>query len=149
MKSQKVLQNELRELTKLTRQGRQNWEVIVSTTEYNDSQEKPTVNEDGVTWEVDECYVSYHTTYKGEEFLLISYEMLHKSENQQRSTNLIFLPPLGIRYFDIHTLLPYSIEADQILAYEVHQLWETILSEKKKGSSMISLDVSPRQLTIE
>ena len=49
MKSQKVLQNELRELTKLTRQGRQNWEVIVSTTEYNDSQEKPTVNEDGVT----------------------------------------------------------------------------------------------------
>ena len=55
MKSQKVLQNELRELTKLTRQGRQNWEVIVSTTEYNDSQEKPTVNEEGVTWEVDEC----------------------------------------------------------------------------------------------
>ena len=27
---------------------------------------------------------------------------------------MVFLPPLGIRYFDIHTLLPYAVEADQM-----------------------------------
>ena len=107
MKKEAELVKQLTDMAKDTKMGKIKWEVICQTTEYNDVDKKPKTEEDGVIWTVDECYVSYHCMYKGEEFLMITYEMMHTAGNQTKTTNLVFLPPLGIRYFDVHTLLPY------------------------------------------
>ncbi len=39
------------------------------------------------------------------------------AERKKKSCNLIFLPPLGIRFFDVDVLAPYAVEADQMLIY--------------------------------
>ena len=87
--------------------------------------------------------------YKNEDFLMITYEMIHTSGEEIQTTNLIFLPPLGIRYFDISVLMPYSVEASNILVYDVHTLWELLLRLKKSGSENIELVADARALTIE
>ena len=110
MKKEDELLKQLMDMTKDTKSGKLKWEVKCQTTEYNDPSSKPQVKEEDVFWTVDECYVSFYCEYKGKEFLMITYEMLHTAGDKTKSTNLIFLPPLGIRYFDIHTLLPYSVD---------------------------------------
>ena len=149
MTKEQSLVRDLTEMIKDTKAGKVNWKVICQTTEYNDISTKPTTVEDDVTWIVDECYVSYECEYKGKTFVMISYEMIHSAGDKKNTTNLIFLPPLGIRYFDINVLLPYSVEADKMLVYEVNQLWLTILDMYKNKAENISLDVSPRELVIE
>ncbi len=149
MKKQSELLRELTELIKDTKAGRIHWDIKCQTTEYNDVKEKPVVEEDGIMWTVDECYVSYYCEYKGQEFLMISYEMIHTNEDKKKTTNLIFTPPLGIRYFDINTLLPYAVEASQVLTYEVHMLWLTILEVYKTSPELIVFDASERKLIIE
>lgn len=149
MKKEDELLRDLTEMVKETNAGRIHWEVKCQTTEYNPAEEKLVVEEDGIPWTVDECYVSYYCEYKGREFLMISYEMIHTDADKQKTTNLIFLPPLGVRYFDIHTLLPYAVEASQMLTYEVHMLWLAILEAYKKYPDRITLDADGRKLTIE
>lgn len=150
MSKESELLRKLPDMVKETRTGRLVWEVECQTTEYNPVEEKTTVvEEDGEVWTVDECFVLYHCEYKGNEFLMITYEMIHSREDKKKTTNLIFLPPLGIRYFDIHTLLPYSIVADQMLIYNIHMLWLTILETRKKNPNQILFDASERKLTIE
>jgi len=149
MKREEELAKQLADMVKDTKAGKVFWNVECQTTEYNEKDQKPQVEEDGVTWTVDECYVSYHCEYKGKEFVMITYEMLHSAVNKSKTTNLIFLPPLGIRYFDIHSLLPYSVEATQILTYHIHELWTLCLEMYKKNPNSISLNVSERVLTIE
>lgn len=149
MKREEELVKQLTEMVKDTKAGKIHWNVICQTTEYNDKDTKPTVNEDGTDWIVDECYVSYHCEYKGKEFLMITYEMLHTTGDKVKSTNLVFLPPLGVRYFDIHTLLPYSVEASSMLTYQVHSLWTMLLDMYKANPDSVSMDVSERVLTIE
>lgn len=149
MKKPDELVKQLVELTKETKAGKLLWEVKCQTTEYNDAEKKPQVEEDGVIWTVDECYVSYYCEYKGKEFLMITYEMLHTSGDNVKSTNLVFLPPLGIRYFDIHTLLPYAVETSNMLAYQIQTLWTTLLNMYKANPESVKLDASERILTIE
>ena len=149
MTKEQSLVHDLTEMIKDTKAGKVNWKVICQTTEYNDISTKPTTVEDDVTWIVDECYVSYECEYKGKTFVMISYEMIHSAGDKKNTTNLIFLPPIGIRYFDINVLLPYSVEADKMLVYEVNQLWLTILDMYKNKAENVSLDVSPRELVIE
>lgn len=149
MKKEEELLRDLKEMIKETRNGAMKWKILCQSTEYNDADQKPVVEEDGVKWQVDECYVLYQTTYKGKEFLMISYEMIHSTAQNERTTNLIFLPPAGIRFFDVSVLLPYAVECDQMLAYEVHTLWQTLLEEHKKHPELIELDAEPRELTIE
>jgi hypothetical protein len=149
MKKQEELMRELSDMVKETKAGKLHWNVDCQTTEYNPAEEKPVVEEDGVSWTVDECYVSYFCEYKGQEFLMISYEMIHSAGDKKKTTNLIFLPPLGIRVFDIHTLLPYAVETSQVLAYDVHMLWLTILEEYRKNPDRITLHADARKLTIE
>ena len=149
MKKEDELIRNLNELIKETQNGKIFWDVRCQTTEYNDRAQKPVVEEDGRSWIVDECFVSYHCMHKGKEFLMITYEMLHTSGNLTKTTNLIFLPPLGIRYFDIHVLLPYSVEASQVLVYNAHMLWMTILELKKKNPELVDMDASERVLEIE
>jgi hypothetical protein len=150
MSKEHELLRKLPELVKETNAGRIFWDVECQTTEYNAKEQKPVVTEeDGNEWTVDECYVSYHCEYKGSEFLMISYEMIHSRDEKKKTTNLIFLPPLGIRYFDIHSLLPYAVEADQMLTYQVHMLWLAILEQKKANPDAVNLEVDERKLTIE
>lgn len=149
MSKEKDLLRKLPDMIKETKAGRLFWNVECQTTEYNSLDEKPVVEEDGMLWTVDECYTSYHCEYKGNEFLMITYEMIHSRDDKKKTTNLIFLPPLGIRYFDIHTLLPYSIEADQMLTYHIHMLWLTILELRKNHPAAVDFDASERKLTIE
>ena len=149
MSKEQSLMHELRDMIKDTKAGRLDWKLQCQTTEYDDESEKPTIVEDDIKWTVDECYVSYECEYKGKTFVMISYEMIHSAGDKKNTTNLIFLPPLGIRYFDINVLLPYSVEADKMLVYEVNQLWLTILDMYKNKAENVSLDVSPRELVIE
>ena len=149
MKKEAELVKQLTDMAKDTKMGKIKWEVNCQTTEYNDKASKPQVEEEGVLWTVDECYVSYHCEYKGTEFLMITYEMLHTAGDKVKSTNLIFLPPLGIRYFDIHTLLPYSIDASQMLTYQIHTLWELLVEMYKANPASVAMDVTERVLVIE
>lgn len=84
---------------------------------------------------IDECFVSYHCMDQEKEFLLVSYEQIYTCGEKKKSCNLIFLPPLGIRFFDVDVLAPYAVEADQMLIYEVHMLWLTVLEQYKKRST--------------
>ena len=149
MKKEAELVKQLTDMVKDTKMGRLKWEVICQTTEYNEEASKPQVEEDGVLWTVDECYVSYYCEYKGEEFLMITYEMLHTAGKEIKSTNMVFLPPLGIRYFDVNTLLPYAVETTNMLTYQVQNLWKMLLDMYKANPDSVKLDVSDRVLVIE
>ena len=149
MKKTEELAKQLADMIKETKMGKLKWDVQCSTSEYNDVDKKLKVQEDGILWNVDECFVSYHCEYKGKEFLMITYEMIHSTKQKTKTMNLVFLPPLGIRYFDVQVLLPYSIETSQILTYQIHTLWELLLSMYKANPNSVKLDVSECTLTIE
>jgi hypothetical protein len=150
MSKEQELLRKLPELVKETKTGRIFWDVECQTTEFNTPEDKPVVTEeDGTVWTVDECFVSYHCEYKGSEFLMITYEMIHSRDDSKKTTNLVFLPPLGIRVFDIHALLPYAVEADQMLTYQVHMLWLAVLELQKSNPDAIRFEADERQLTIE
>lgn len=149
MKREDELVKQLTEMAKETKQGKIAWEIKCQTTEYNDPATKPQIEEDGCMWTVDECYVSYHCEYKGNEFLMITYEMIHTAGDNVKTTNLVFLPPLGIRYFDIHTLLPYAVENSNLLSYQVQSLWKLLVDMYKADPKSVNFDASERVLTIE
>ena len=83
------------------------------------------------------------------EFLLISYEQIYTCGEKKKSCNLIFEPPFGVRFFDVDVLAPYALETDQMLVYEVHMLWLTVLEQYKKNPEQISMDVTPRELVLQ
>lgn len=149
MKKKNELMRELTDLVKETKAGRIQWKIEVSTTEYNRPEDKVTIIDNGTSWTSDECFVSYYCQYKGSEFLMITYEMINSAGPQKKTTNLVFLPPLGVRVFDLHSLLPYAVEADQMLVYNVHMLWLTILEEQKKQPDKIKIDANERKLTLD
>lgn len=149
MKKPEELSKLLNELQKETKDGKIQWTVHMQTTEHNPQSEKPVEEEDGVKWTIDECYVSYYCKYKGEEFLMITYEMLKTSGDKISSMNMIFLPPTGIRVFNLNVLLPYSIETSSVLANQAHNLWELLFGMYKNKKNNINLTVTPGILTIE
>ena len=149
MKKSAELLKKLPNLVKETKENKLQWKIEFQTTEYNDPSEKPTEQIDGKDWLLDECFVSYHCEYKGKEFLLITYEQIASFEDKKKSYNLAFVPPLGNRFFDVDLLAPYAVELDQMLAYEIHMLWLTILEKLKEHSKNITIDVSPRDSAVE
>lgn len=149
MKKSTELLKKLPDLVKETKENKLQWKIEFQTTEYNDPSEKPTEQIDGKDWLLDECFVSYHCEYKGKEFLLITYEQIASFEDKKKSYNLAFVPPLGNRFFDVDLLAPYAVELDQMLAYEIHMLWLTILEKLKEHSKNITIDVSPRDSAVE
>ncbi|SFG83735.1 hypothetical protein SAMN04487761_1674 [Lachnospiraceae bacterium C7] len=149
MKKQEELYRKLIKMVKDTKDNKIQWKVWCQTTEYNDDEDKPKETVDGVTWTVDECYVSYECEYEGNQFVMITYEMMHTDGIQQKTTSFICLPPLGVRYFDIVTLLPYTVENSQMLTYAAHSLWIEILEKYKENNPNIDLKVESRQLTID
>lgn len=149
MKKSAELLKKLPDLVKETKENKLQWKIEFQTTEYNDPSEKPTEQIDRKDWLLDECFVSYHCEYKGKEFLLITYEQIASFEDKKKSYNLAFVPPLGNRFFDVDLLAPYAVELDQMLAYEIHMLWLTILEKLKEHSKNITIDVSPRDSAVE
>ena len=149
MKKPEELSHQLTEMYRETKNGKLHWNVEVQTTEYNDPSEKPVEEEEGISWTVDECYVSYYCKYKGQDFCMITYEMIKTSGEKTQTTNLIFLPPLGIRAFHLQTLLPYAVNASGVLANQIHNLWELLLVMHKADQTSVSLDVRPGELVIE
>ena len=89
-----------------------------------------------------------------EKIFVITYEMLKTAnrsigEQKVKSSNMVFLPPLGMRFFDIHALLPYSIEVSNVLLDAIHRLWVMLLDMYKVDKGSIYLNVRPGTLTIE
>ena len=138
---QEELCRKLTEMIAETKAQKLSWRLEVQTTEGNDASEKPIEEEHGTKWTIDECYASYSCNYRGKEFCMITYELLKKSGDKERSSNLVFLPPEGIRFFDLHTLLPYSVEMSAVLADHIHQLWLLLMEQYKEKCPGVELAV--------
>ena len=122
------LANSLDDMMKDTKRGHLSWSMQIETTDDLDASLKEKLEKDGTEWLVDECFVEYACTWRGQDFCMISYEHVLTHEDQTRMTCLIFLPPLGMRFFDVAELAPYAVEADAYLTNKVHQLWEMLLN---------------------
>lgn len=146
MRPEELVQT-LMKMQKETESGKLNWRLEVQTTERN--KEKYTVSEDGQTWEIDECYVSYCCNYRGKEFCMITYEMIKKSGDFIHTNNYIFLPPSGVRLFSLHTLLEHSVELNAMLVSQVHVLWEYLTGLAKKESSQVKIQIGEATVHIE
>ena len=108
-KKEEQLVRKVTDMIQKTREGKLHWDIQCQTTEYNDPAKKPVETEEGETWVIDECFVSYHCMDQEKEFLLVSYEQIYTCGEKKKSCNLIFLPPLGIRFFDVDVLAPYAV----------------------------------------
>ena len=80
---------------------------------------------------------------------MITYEMIKTAGDKVHTTNMIFLPPLGIRVFQLPMLLPYAVQASGVLANQIHNLWELLLAMKKAGPESVFMEVSAGKLVIE
>ena len=80
---------------------------------------------------------------------MITYEMIKTAGERVVTSNMVFLPPLGIRFFDLRTLLPYSIEVSNVLLEQIHQLWVLLFDMYKVDRGSIYLNVRPGVLKIE
>ena len=134
----------LMKMRKDTQEGKLSWRIDVQTTEGNE--EKYTVYEEEQDWIVDECYVSYLCNYRGQEFCLITYELIKTAGKQVKTNNYLFLPPLGVRLFSLHTLLPHSVDADAMLVSQVHTLWEVLMGLVKK---QVEFHITEASVSIE
>lgn len=130
-----------------TKKGKLKWNVLVQTTETNE--EKYYIEEDGRNWQVDECYVSYVCNFQGKDFCMITYELMRKSKGEFHTSNFVFLPPMGIRLFHVHTLLPYSVQNSNMLSSAVHMLWLILLEMAKQKNENVQFDVVEGKVTIE
>ena len=79
---------------------------------------------------------------------MITYEMIKTAGDKVSTMNMIFLPPMGIRLFNLNTLMPHSVKTSGVLANQVHNLWELLLGMYKIDNSTVSLKVTPGKLTI-
>lgn len=146
---QDELTRRIAELLIETKAGKVRWNVEVQTTEANEASEKPIEVENGVEWTLDECYVSYYCKHRGKDFCMITYELIKTAGDKVTSSNMVFIPPLGVRLFDLRTLLPHSVETSPVLLDQIHQLWVLLLDMYKVDKSSLYLDVRPGILTIE
>ena len=88
MKRPEELSHMLTEMYNDTKDGKIHWNISVQTTENNEVSEKPVEVEDGVSWTIDECYVSYYCKYKGQDFLMITYEMIKTAGDKVQSVGI-------------------------------------------------------------
>ena len=149
MKKQEELFHEINEMVKELKSKKLQFKVDVQTTEANQADEKPVEEEDGVKWVVDECYVSYCCKYKGKDFCMVTYELIKTAGSRVVTNNMVFLPPLGMRYFDLSKLLPYSVEASGVLLEQIHKLWVMLMEMYQTDQGSVNLSVKPGVLTIE
>lgn len=149
MKKQEELSRELTELIHATKEGKVRWSVEVQTTEGNDPLEKPVEEEDGVSWTLDECYISFFCKHREKDFCMVTYELLKNTDGRTVSSNMVFLPPLGMRFFDLHTLLPFSVDTSAVLLEQIHNLWVLLMDMHRVDKGSIYLNVKEGKLSIE
>ena len=135
------LANSIDEMMKETKRGHLSWSMQIETTDDLDESLKERLEQDDMEWLVDECFVAYNCVWKGQDFCMISYEHVLTHENRTRMTCLIFLPPLGMRFFDIAELAPYAITADAYLTGKVHMLWEMLMELYRTDPARCRLSV--------
>lgn len=146
---QEELNHKLTEFIQETKEGKLKWTLEVQTTEGNDASEKPVETEEDGEWTVDECYVSYHCKSRDTEFCMITHELIKTAGDKVKTSNMVFIPPMGMRFFDLRTLLPHSVETSAVLVSKIHQLWELLLEMYKTDRSSVALTVRAGTLTIE
>ena len=69
-KKEEQLVRKVTDMIQKTREGKLHWDIQCQTTEYNDPAKKPVETEEGETWVIDECFVSYHCMDQEKEFHL-------------------------------------------------------------------------------
>ena len=127
---------------KETKRGNLDWKMqIESTDDLSVDLKEKYIDENDKTWIVDECFVAYECLYKRQPFCMISYEHVLTCEDKTRMTCLIFLPPLGMRFFDVAELAPYAVDADPILGNKVHMLWEQLMQQYRSGTGKVKIQV--------
>lgn len=141
MMNAKQLANTLDDMMKETRRGNLCWKMQIESTDDLDDELKEKFEKDGIQWVVDECFVEYTCTWRGADFCMISYEHVLTFEAQTRMTCLIFLPPMGMRYFDVAELAPYAVQADAYVSSKVHMLWEMLMELYRTDPSRCRLTV--------
>lgn len=67
-KKEEQLVRKVTDMIQKTREGKLHWDIQCQTTEYNDPSTKPVETENGETWVIDECFVSYHCMDQEKEF---------------------------------------------------------------------------------
>ena len=137
-----VLARTLDEMQKDTQAGKIKWQLEVQTTEYNDKSTKPVAEVDDEKWVVDECYTSFYCKFREMEFCMITYENIETAGEKVRTTNLIFIPPIAIRIFDIDQLAPYAIQTSAVLVAQIRKLWELLLNMYKEDPMSVEMNVN-------
>ncbi len=136
-----VLAKHLDDMLQETKKGHLNWQLELQSTDGLDDSIKHRLTEDGKEWIVDECFISFYCKFRGKDQLMITYEHIKRHESQVRTDNLIFMPPLNVRYFDVGILSPYIIDADAVLLNKFHQLWMLLMELYKQNDGHVSLKV--------
>ncbi len=131
----------LDEMINETKRGRLDWRLELQSTDELDDSVKHRITEDEKEWIVDECFISFNCKFRGKDYLMITYEHIKRHKDLVRSDNLIFLPPLDVRYFDVGILSPYIIDADAVLLDRFHQLWMLLIELQKKQDAHVSIKV--------
>ncbi len=136
-----LLASTLEELIQETKKGRINWQIELQSTDGLSDSVKNRVTEDDKEWIVDECFISFYCKHHGKDYLMITYEHIKRHDGQVRSDNLIFMPPLNVRYFDVGILSPYIVDANAVLLDKFHQLWMLVMDSYKKKDGHVSFKV--------
>jgi len=146
MKEEELIKR-IKRLLEETQKGKVKWKVDVQTTEYNDNKYIEEV--DGVKWTIDEVYVNYYCEYNSEVFNMITYEMIRSDGVNTNTNTFVFFPPNGIRFFNLRTLLPYSVTSSSMTVQSIHMLWNFLLELAKNNTGVVTLDASPAEINIE
>ncbi len=143
-----TLSVELDDLINMTKKGTQEWHVVMQTTEkMEESLKDVRFDEDGNPWIIDECYTDFTCNYLGNPFHLIAYENIQTFGDRVQSNNLLFMAPDGMRRFQLDYLAPYNVQNNQVLSSKLHNLWNLILEQYKKGNVLVTLQVSEPELS--
>ncbi len=134
-----LLASTLDELIQETKKGHVSWQIELQSTDGLSDSIKQRVTEDDKEWIVDECFISFYCKFRGKDYLMITYEHIRRYGDQVRSDNLIFMPPLSVRYFDVGILSPYIVDANAVLLDKFHQLWLLVLDSYKKKDGHVSM----------
>lgn len=141
MMSPEALTAKLEDMLKDTKNKRLKWRLEIETSEYEPEDQKIVVKEGDKEWLMNECYICFSCTYRGEDFAMITYEDIETCGKETRSLNMVFLPPIAMRLFDVNALAPYSITANAVLIAKIHTLYETLLALYKENNNNVDMVV--------
>ena len=136
-----ALANTLDEMIRETKKGHLNWQLELQSTDGLADSQKQRITEDGQEWVLDECFLSFYCKFHGKEHLMITYELIKTHADQVRSSNLVFLPPQNVRYFDVGILSPYIVDANAVLLDRFHQLYLLLMEHYKQKDGHVSLKI--------